>query len=343
MPWLFVIPTKRPPLGALPGPWLFVHGILPHLRAALHAQLRDTATSQDGNGPPAKVTYSCRVASFDAENETVSFDDGSTKRGDLIIGADGVTSVTRKQIDPNIQVKYGRHSAFRFLVSEKEALADLRTSTWFSTRSTMDIWYSADSKVVMYRCQDNELLNFVCIHPASKSSTIAGDWHKLAEKGVLLELFSEFEPRVLAMLEKADPKSLRVYPLLDMNTLPSFISATGRLASLGDAAHPFLPHLAQGGAMAIEDGVSLGVVMSQLDSVEEVPERLKLYKQARYERATVIQEYTCRVGGDSVKQNEHSAAKLSLNDYMQYPYSHDEHLASEDILRNHLRSKQSGV
>ncbi|KAK6412653.1 hypothetical protein LTR95_017948 [Oleoguttula sp. CCFEE 5521] len=145
------------------------------------------------------------------------------------------------------------------------------------------------------------------------------------------------------MLEKADPKSLRVYPLLDMDTLPSFISFSGKLALLGDAAHPFLPHLAQGGAMAIEDGVALGVMMSQLGSPDEVPERLKLYNEARYERATRIQQYTRIVGGDSVKSDENSADKLSLNEYMQYPYSHDEHLASEAILHKYLTSKQTGV
>nr|OQO27349.1 hypothetical protein B0A51_05054 [Rachicladosporium sp. CCFEE 5018] len=220
------------------------------LRAALHGQLREVATSNEGHGPPAKVSYGRSVASVDAETATISFTDGSS---------------------------------------------------------------------------------------------IAGEWHRPADKSELLEIFSEFEPKVLAMLEKADPKSLRVYPLFDMDTLPSFISPTGRLALLGDAAHPFLPHLAQGGAMAIEDGVALGVMMSQLESFDEVPERLKLYNEARYERATRIQEYTRIVGGDSVKSDENSAAKLSLNEYMQYPYPHDEQLASEAILHKYLESKQTAV
>lgn len=281
------------------------------LRAALHGQLRDVATSLDRPGPPARMSYSSRVVSVDADNASVCLGDGTTRTGDLVLGADGVTSVARVQIDPDIRAKPGRHSAFRFLVSETEALADARTAEWFSTRNTMDMWYSGDSKIVMYRCQNNELLNFICIHPASKSSTMAGDWHRPAAKSVLLDIFRDFEPRVLAMLEKADPNSLRVYPLLDMDTLPTFISTTGRLALLGDAAHPFLPHLAQGGAMAIEDGISLGVMMSQLDSLDEIPARLRLYNRARYDRATLIQEYTRRVGGDSVDQNEHSAEKLS--------------------------------
>ena len=54
--------------------------------------------------------------------------------------------------------------------------------------------------------------------------------------------------RIFAILSKVDEKSLKVWKLLDMEALPSW--TTERLAVLGDAAHPFLPHLGQGGAIA---------------------------------------------------------------------------------------------
>lgn len=82
-----------------------------------------------------------------------------------------------------------------------------------------------------------------------------------------------------------------------MDTLPDYVH--GRLALLGDAAHPFTPHLAQGGAMAMEDGVSLGILLSQLRSTDEVPERLRLYSKARYARATEIQNLSRLVGHEN--------------------------------------------
>lgn len=256
-----------------------------------------------------RVTYSSKVTRVDAESATVHFVDGSSQQGDLLVGADGVGSVTRRQVHPSMHAKPGRHSAFRFLVKETDALADPRSKDFFSVKNTEDMWYAEKRKVVMYRCENNDLLNFVCIHPAELSSATADSWHTAVDKKVLLNIFEGFHVGVLAMLEKADPESLRVYPLFDMDTLPTF--TTGKLALIGDAAHPFLPHLAQGGAQAMEDGVSLGVMMSNISRLEEIPPRLQLYNEARYGRATRIQEYTRRVGGDGVKNEESSGDQLA--------------------------------
>lgn len=275
----------------------------------MHEQLCNGATSPDGLGPPAQLTYSSKVIGVDATTATVSFADGSSKQGDLVLGADGVGSVARQQIDPNMRARPGHHNAFRFLVREEEALADPVTAEFFSTRNTMDMWYAEDRKIVMYRCDNNKLLNFVCIHPRDQSSLGTDDYNTVADKSLLLDIYRDFDPALVAMLRKADPKSLRVYPLFDMNTLPTFIQ--GKMALLGDAAHPFLPHLGQGGAMAIEDGVSLGVMFSKLSSVDDIPARLQLYNQARYERATLIQKYTRIVGGDGINEAETSTSNLS--------------------------------
>lgn len=279
------------------------------LRAHLHGHLRSVATSPNGIGSPARIEYSSKVTAVDARTAAVIFADGTSINGDLLVGADGVGSVARSQVDPNMRAKPGRHSAFRFLVSEDEVLADLKTAELLSTRNCMWMWYSSDRKIVMYRCENNKLLNFVCIHPEHLSSAVAHSYNTVADKGLLLDIFSDFEPGLRAVLEKADPDSLRVYPLFDMDTLPTF--TTGRMALLGDAAHPFLPHLAQGGAQAIEDGVSLGVMMSGVSSLDEIPARLGLYDDARHERATLIQKYTRLVGGDGIKQEQTSGDSLS--------------------------------
>jgi hypothetical protein len=55
----------------------------------------------------------------------------------------------------------------------------------------------------------------------------------------LLKVYQNFDPKLLALFQKADPSSLKVWKLLDMDILPTWIK--GKLALLGDAAHPFLP------------------------------------------------------------------------------------------------------
>jgi 2-polyprenyl-6-methoxyphenol hydroxylase-like FAD-dependent oxidoreductase len=55
----------------------------------------------------------------------------------------------------------------------------------------------------------------------------------------MMEVYKDFHPSLLALLNKADADSLKVWELLDMDVLPTWVE--GRLALLGDAAHPFLP------------------------------------------------------------------------------------------------------
>lgn len=179
----------------------------------------------------------------------------------------------------------------------------------------MDMWYSADRKIILYPCDNNASLNFVCIHPAALS-TAHGTYNTSANKEHLLEIYRDFDPIVLAFLRHADEPWLKVYPLLDMDTLPTFVK--GRLALVGDAAHPFLPHLAQGGAQAIEDGVSLGVLLDRTVSPGEVPQRLELYNEARYNRSTTIQGYTRVVGGDGVGSNDRGGKELARKRLARY-------------------------
>lgn len=99
--------------------------------------------------------------------------------------------------------------------------------------------YAPDRRLVMYPTSDNTLLNFVCIHPDLESGG-SGDWNTESSVSKLLDVYGKFSEDFRALLEKADPKTLKVWNLLDMEVLPTFIN--NRLALIGDAAHPFLPH-----------------------------------------------------------------------------------------------------
>jgi salicylate hydroxylase len=63
----------------------------------------------------------------------------------------------------------------------------------------------------------------------------------------------------------------------------------GRVTLLGDACHAMLPFLAQGAAQAMEDGVTLATLLSNLDSPAAVPETLRGYESVRRPRVTRVQ------------------------------------------------------
>ncbi|KAJ9635618.1 hypothetical protein H2204_005792 [Knufia peltigerae] len=312
-------------------PWLQAH------RAHYHAQLRRAAVSEEGKGVPVKIYTSSHVVSADIHTATITLADGSSYSADVVIGADGVHSKVRASIvsPPPASFKTSS-SAFRFIIERKVVLEDPELRPLIEPNGHMLMWYSSDRKIVVYPTTYHTLLNFVCIHPANLSET-TGSYDNAASKSAMLDVYKDFHPHVLALLNKADPGEIKVYPFFDMDKLPTF--AAERLALIGDAAHPFTPHLAQGGAMAIEDAVSLAIMLDGSVTPKEVPERLQLYNQARYERASTIQEFSRQVGEDSIKQSgtgEQSVASFKVHEYIDYGLSHDEVHASTQLLRDHV-------
>lgn len=68
--------------------------------------------------------------------------------------------------------------------------------------------------------------------------TITG-WNKEASLDQLLKVFGKFPSDIQALLRMADPSSIKVWKLLDMDPLPTWVK--GKLALLGESAHPMLP------------------------------------------------------------------------------------------------------
>jgi salicylate hydroxylase len=64
--------------------------------------------------------------------------------------------------------------------------------------------------------------------------------------------------------------------------------SVGRVTLLGDACHAMLPFMAQGAAQAIEDGATLAVCLSRIDS-RDVPHALRRYEALRLPRASRVQ------------------------------------------------------
>lgn len=276
-------------------------------RAHLHSQLKQAAISKDGVGEPVSIHTSSPLISAEMHTATITLEDRSTRSGDLIVGADGVHSKSRTSIVASARSFKTEASAFRFIIERRVVLEDPNTASVPGPNGSMDMWYAADRKIVVYSTSHNKLLNFVCIHPAHMSE--AGDsYNKSASKSAMLEVYKDFHPSIVAMLDKVDPADLKVFPFFDLEQLPTFVS--DRLVVIGDAAHPFTPHLAQGGAMAIEDGVSLALILDNV-SPADVPERLQLYNQVRYTRASTIQEWSRQVGRDGLASDGSEAKKVA--------------------------------
>ncbi|MCJ1304865.1 hypothetical protein MMC08_007678 [Hypocenomyce scalaris] len=301
-------------------------------RVRLHESLVRIATSPEGEGTPVSIHTSCKVAKLDPLTGTVELQDRTVIEGDVIVGADGVFSRTRDLITgTRVEPYRSRHNCFRMMLKREDLLTD--PSVHAPEDETMDMIYSPTTKTVLYPTLDNTRYNCVVTHLTELTS---GQVDNPKEK--LLEVCKDYSAPFRNLFNKADPDLLKVWPLFDMETLPTFTKE--RLAIIGDAAHPFTPHLAQGGVMALEDAVSLSVMLSRGTTAAEVPERLQLFVKARHERGTTTQKISLLVGGDTVEETnteeeagEKKESVLNVHKYLDMALSHDEFHASTQILR----------
>ncbi|KAI9710720.1 MAG: hypothetical protein M1820_002553 [Bogoriella megaspora] len=315
-------------------PWHLVH------RAHLHTGLRERVIGDKDKGCPCKLRLGSKVISIDPQSARVTLESGEMVFGDVVLGADGVHSQCRRYLpEGDKYVPYdGGYSAFRFLVPHEELLKDPVTKELVGANGTLAMSFGPDNKrMVWYPCVNDTVMNFLLIHPSHESRVEGGGWNQKGDKKRMLEIASPFAPNLQALLEKAPEDTLKVWTLLDMETLPTWVN--GRMALLGDAAHPFLPHQAQGGAQAIEDGVSIAAVLPLGTSRRDIPQRLELYQKCRKDRATRIQQYT-RLAGESLEEQEKRGTRYNPIEFNNYNFMHDEHDHSTHELKKHLLTKQ---
>ncbi|KAK3710906.1 hypothetical protein LTR37_009927 [Vermiconidia calcicola] len=308
--------------------WELIH------RAHLHSALKELAISPKGIGKPVELHLSNRVDEVDPSKASIHLSDGTEVEGDLVIGADGVHSKIRKAIPGGEKVPFDcGKSAFRFLLPTQSIAADEKTAPFLQNHNHLVMWIGTDRRLVMYPCVGGTQMNFVAIHPSEESAVDGGGdaWQQSASKGKMMKIYESFGESVAALLNKVDEP--KIWTLLDMDQMPHFVH--GSLAILGDAAHPFLPHQAQGGAQAIEDAVSLAALFPLGTAADEVPERLQLYEGQRYERSHKIQEYTRLAGRDLAK-----GQSLDMQSFIAYNVGHDEWHASTAALQKHLAAKR---
>jgi 2-polyprenyl-6-methoxyphenol hydroxylase-like FAD-dependent oxidoreductase len=214
---------------------------------------------------------------------------------------------------------------------------DTETQKYMRGNAVMSLFLAKDRRVVMYPTNDNSEMKLAAFHPSNETSaTVIGIMKPVeTSRNQLLEVFQDFDSSIQAILDKADSHTLKLWNLLDMNPLPTFVLE--RLAIIGDA-HPFLPFQGQGGGMPIENGACLAAVLPWGVTPDEIQERLQLYNSARYERAHRIQHLTRLVGRDT-----QDGTKINVSEFIPYCFGHDEWEHSTKILQQYTMQLTSGV
>lgn len=207
--------------------------------------------------------------------------------GDALIGADGLWSSVRGQVCRDGAPAFTGHVAYRGLAAQRDLPERLRSND-------VTVWLGPRMHVVAYPVRAGEQLNVVALIE-SRSHAGAQGWDYDAAAGELQALTGP--GAALQELLQAIP-SWRLWALHDREPMKSPNEmAAGRVALVGDSAHPMLPYFAQGAGMAIEDADALGRVLSPVPGATvDVPLALRRYADSRWLRAARVQVLSRRNG-----------------------------------------------
>lgn len=193
-------------------------------------------------------------------------------KADVVIGADGVWSKVRQAIDDKVPPTFHGYIAWRATFDRKIAPPEL-------AGNETGLWLGARGHVVHYPIFSGHLINVVAIE---KTAEPVDGWAAPGRAEDLLKHYSNAAPALLELLQK--PKEWLRWSLFRH---PIKRLSQGRIALMGDAAHPVLPFLAQGAALAIEDAATLSAVLAQ--NPQNIAQALSAYQSYRFERVTRIQ------------------------------------------------------
>ena len=234
-----------------------------------------------------EVRTRARVLRFDQLEDgiAVECDRGGMRRGDVLIGADGVHSLVREGLFGPESPRFIGNIAWRALVPARQLPQGL-------VRPRATVWWGPGRHFVHYYLRRGELVNCVCV--VEKSGWEVESWSGRGELSELKADFAGWHSDIQTLIDAVDPQSLYKWALFDR--LPMRHWGRGRVSLLGDACHPTLPFMAQGAAMAIEDGAVLARCLRGADASSEMPAALARYAALRRARTARIQRGSVRSG-----------------------------------------------
>jgi salicylate hydroxylase len=219
--------------------------------------------------------HRCVAIANDGDEVVVSFENGATVRADAVIGADGIHSVIHDSILPPEPATFSGLAAYRALVPASEAPEVAR-------RPVTTLWLGPDRHFVHYPVSAGEEINIVTCNPAGdfaeESWTADGRVDDLAAE------YDGWDDRVQQLI--AAVTQTKQYAFYDREPLKHWTQ--GRVALMGDAAHPMMPFFAQGASQAIEDGAVLALCLREATAAN-VETALERYELLRRERASKVQ------------------------------------------------------
>ena len=246
-------------------------------RGDLHKVFLDACLSH----PLVELRTSAEVTDYTEEGSAIiaTLAGGEIVRGRLLIGADGLWSNVRKKVVGDGMPRVSGHTTYRSVIPTEDMPEDLR---W----NAATLWAGPKCHIVHYPLKGWKLFNLVVTYHNDAPSPEAGVsvTHDEVKKG-----FEHVAPVARQIIDRG--QDWKRWVLCDRDPVTNWVD--GRVALLGDAAHPMLQYFAQGACMAMEDAVALAHC---LDIQDDHAAAFAQYQELRRLRTARVQLQSREIG-----------------------------------------------
>ena len=246
----------------------------PHVmlhRGDLHGLLADAVRNLQPDA--VHLNKRCAALAQSAERAEVTFTDGETVTADYVIGADGIHSKIREFLFGPDKPEFTGCVAWRGLVPMQQLpphIAPLLGTNWLGPHG----------HVLHYPVRRGEIMNFISF--VERDDWQIESWVTQGSKDELANDYRDWHEDVHAIIRNIETPYK--WAMMVRGPMPRW--SEGRVTLMGDACHPTLPFLGQGGVMAIEDGYVLAACLQKyLDEPERAFAR---YEDIRRERTAAV-------------------------------------------------------
>jgi len=248
-------------------------------RADLHAGLRSAVSRIDA--VRLRSGFDLNATDAQPDNTVIARAvDGSETKGTCLIGADGLWSSLRSIISPSARLRFAGATAWRARLPRKDLPAPFAAPE-------IGLWLGPKTHLVHYPVGGGAELNIVAV---TESGATGRGWNRSGDKETLLAQFERWTAKSKSLLEQVEV--WRIWSLYRLSGLKHW--SKGSVTLLGDAAHPVLPYLAQGAALAIEDAATLAACIAE--EFDGPAAAFRRYERLRRPRAARVQQASRRFG-----------------------------------------------
>jgi salicylate hydroxylase len=245
--------------------------------------------------PLVELRTSADVVDYDQDggSATAILAGGERVTGSALIGADGLWSNVRKRVVGDGPPRVSGHTSYRSVIPTDQMPEDLR---W----NAATLWAGPKCHIVHYPLSDWKLFNLVVTYHNDAPEPVAG---LPVSEDEVRRGFTHIHERPRQIIERG--RNWRLWVLCDRDPVSRWID--GRVALLGDAAHPMLQYFAQGACMAMEDAVCLAAEMEAAGG--DIDRALAGYRSKRVLRTARVQ-LESRLIGDHIYHPADAHAQL---------------------------------